>query len=116
MSATIATAAPQARPAFRPWRFIRRNPTLAAGLFILAVMATVALFAPLIAGDPLLIDDHGSRVAEPVWALYRSVLARTGPIATLIEWDTDIPELDVLLGEAAQADAVVHGLHAEISV
>jgi peptide/nickel transport system permease protein len=56
MSATIATAAPQARPAFRPWRFIRRNPTLAAGLFILAVMATVALFAPLIAGDPLLMQ------------------------------------------------------------
>ncbi|MCA3564562.1 MAG: ABC transporter permease [Methylocystis sp.] len=53
MSAALTNAAPSVRPAFRPWRFIRRNPTLAAGLFILAIMVTVALLAPLIAGDPL---------------------------------------------------------------
>ncbi|MGL5116692.1 MAG: ABC transporter permease [Beijerinckiaceae bacterium] len=41
---------------FRPWRFIRRNPTLVAGSLILAVMATLALFAPWIAGDPLLMQ------------------------------------------------------------
>jgi uncharacterized protein (UPF0276 family) len=63
-------------------------------------------------GQPLLIDDHGSRVAEPVWALYRSVLARTGPVATLIEWDTDVPSPDVLLAEAAHADRLLEACRA----
>ncbi|MGE0423905.1 MAG: DUF692 domain-containing protein [Reyranellaceae bacterium] len=55
-------------------------------------------------GEPILIDDHGSRVAEPVWALLREALGRIGDRPTLIEWDTDVPELDVLLDEAARAD------------
>jgi uncharacterized protein (UPF0276 family) len=50
-----------------------------------------------------LIDTHGARVAEPVWRLYDAALARFGPVPTLIEWDTDIPPLAVLLEEAAQA-------------
>ena len=49
------------------------------------------------------IDHHGDRVAEPVWELYRRALRRFGACATLIEWDTDIPALDVLLEEAAKA-------------
>jgi uncharacterized protein (UPF0276 family) len=52
----------------------------------------------------LLIDTHGARVAEPVWALYRRALERFGPVPTLIEWDTDIPALQVLLDEARTAD------------
>ena len=55
-------------------------------------------------GEPILIDDHGSRVAEPVWALLHATLQRIGDRPTLIEWDTDVPELDVLLDEAARAD------------
>ena len=51
----------------------------------------------------LWIDDHGSRVASAVWALYAEALERFGPVPTLIEWDTDIPSLEVLLDEAAQA-------------
>jgi uncharacterized protein (UPF0276 family) len=51
------------------------------------------------------IDHHGDRVAEPVWDLYRAALRRFGPCPTLIEWDTDIPDLDVLLEEAAKARA-----------
>ena len=51
------------------------------------------------------IDDHGSRVAPAVWALYAVALARFGPVPTLIEWDTAVPALDVLLDEAAQAAA-----------
>jgi uncharacterized protein (UPF0276 family) len=51
------------------------------------------------------IDHHGDRVAEPVWELYRAALRRFGTCATLIEWDTDIPALDVLLEEAAKARA-----------
>ena len=55
-------------------------------------------------GQTILIDDHGSRVAAPVWKLYQRALAPFGPVPTLIEWDTDIPALSVLLGEAAVAD------------
>ena len=52
-----------------------------------------------------LIDHHGDRVADPVWQLYEAALERFGPMPTLIEWDTDLPPLDVLLGEAAKAQA-----------
>ncbi|MCC6007282.1 MAG: DUF692 domain-containing protein [Rhodobacteraceae bacterium] len=58
---------------------------------------------------PLLIDSHGREVADPVWALYAEVLARTGPLPTLIEWDTDVPPFPVLLAEAARARAILNG-------
>ena len=57
---------------------------------------------------PLLIDSHGAPVADPVWALYAQVLARTGPLPTLIEWDTDVPDFATLLAEAARANAILH--------
>lgn len=57
------------------------------------------------AGD-IVIDDHGSRVHAPVWQVYRHAVARLGPRPTLVEWDTDLPPLAVLLGEAAQAEAL----------
>jgi len=53
-------------------------------------------------GD-LVIDDHGSRVHAPVWAAYEYALQRLGSKPTLLEWDTDVPALSVLLDEAAQA-------------
>jgi uncharacterized protein (UPF0276 family) len=49
------------------------------------------------------IDHHGDRIAPPVWALYREALARFGDVPTLIEWDTDVPALEVLLEEAGEA-------------
>jgi hypothetical protein len=52
----------------------------------------------------LVIDDHGSRVHDTVWPVYAQAIARFGAVPTLIEWDTDVPALDVLLGEAAQAE------------
>jgi uncharacterized protein (UPF0276 family) len=55
----------------------------------------------------LRIDDHGSRVAPEVWALYAEALARFGPVPTLIEWDTDVPPMAVLLEEAAKAAALI---------
>jgi len=55
----------------------------------------------------LLIDDHGSRVTPEVWALYAEALARFGPVPTLIEWDTDVPPMAVLLEEAAHAAALI---------
>jgi hypothetical protein len=51
----------------------------------------------------MVIDDHGSRVHEPVWQVFDHAVARLGDQPTLIEWDTDIPALDVLLGEAHRA-------------
>jgi uncharacterized protein (UPF0276 family) len=57
-------------------------------------------------GD-IVIDDHGSRVHEPVWAVYRHAVQRLGAVPTLVEWDTDVPALDVLLGEARTAAAVM---------
>ncbi|QPF73834.1 DUF692 domain-containing protein [Roseateles sp. DAIF2] len=53
------------------------------------------------------IDDHGSRVDATTWAVYAHALRRLGPVPALVEWDTDIPPLPVLLDEAARADAVV---------
>lgn len=58
-------------------------------------------------GTPILIDDHGSRVSEEVWSLFEAVVERYGPRPTLVEWDTDIPALAVLLEEAGRADAVL---------
>lgn len=57
-------------------------------------------------GRPILIDDHGSRVTADVWALYIRALERFGPTPTLIEWDTDLPALAVLLQEAATAGRI----------
>jgi uncharacterized protein (UPF0276 family) len=54
----------------------------------------------------IVIDDHGSRVHPPVWQAYRHAVARLGAVPTLIEWDTDLPALDVLLDEAAMAEQI----------
>jgi uncharacterized protein len=54
-----------------------------------------------------LIDTHGAPVAAEVWTLYRDAIGRFGPRPTLIEWDTDIPPLDVLLAEASKAARIL---------
>lgn len=54
-------------------------------------------------GAPLLIDAHGSPVADPVWQLFEQVIAQRGPLPTLIEWDNDVPPWSVLRSEAAAA-------------
>jgi len=61
---------------------------------------------------PLLIDSHSRPVADEVWALYREALALCGPQPTLIEWDQDIPELEVLLAEAGRAEESLHACRA----
>jgi uncharacterized protein (UPF0276 family) len=55
------------------------------------------------------IDDHGSPVADQVWSLYRNALELIGPRPTLIEWDSALPELDVLIGEAEKARNCLNG-------
>ncbi|HLM15998.1 MAG TPA: DUF692 domain-containing protein, partial [Reyranella sp.] len=57
-------------------------------------------------GETILIDDHGSRVSDGVWALFADVVQRFGRRPTLVEWDTDLPALSVLLEEAARAASV----------
>jgi hypothetical protein len=54
-------------------------------------------------GD-IVIDDHGSRVPPSVWQAYGNAIERLGPRPTLIEWDTDLPALEVLLAEATKAE------------
>ena len=82
-----------------PLEALERLPLAAVGELHVAGHARVATPA-----GELLIDDHGSTVAEPVWALLRAVLAQTGPRPVLVEWDTNIPELPLLLAEAARAE------------
>ena len=54
-----------------------------------------------------LIDTHGKPVAGPVWNLYGEALSSVGPVRTLIEWDTDVPPLPVLLDEARKAQEIL---------
>ena len=63
-------------------------------------------------GERCLVDTHGARVADPVWRLYEAALERFGPVPTLIEWDTDLPALEVLLGEASKAGRLMDSRHA----
>ncbi|WP_020400998.1 MNIO family bufferin maturase [Kordiimonas gwangyangensis] len=63
-------------------------------------------------GVELRIDDHGSAVSPDVWALYERLITRVGPKPTLVEWDTDIPPLSILVAEAEKAKAVMNALEA----
>lgn len=84
-------------------------------------LAAIAAIAPGTVGEMHLaghlvtpgavIDHHGAAVAEPVWRLYEAALQRFGAVPTLIEWDTDIPAVDVLLEEASKAE-VLHRRYA----
>ena len=84
-----------------PFRYIDAFPMAEVGEIHLAGYAeeTDSLEAPL------RIDAHDSPVAADVWALYRHALGRSGPVATIIEWDNNVPTLDVLLAEADKAEA-----------
>ena len=55
----------------------------------------------------LLIDAHGTPVADPVWALFAAVLERTGPVPTLIEWDNGVPAWPDLLAEVQRAQSLL---------
>ncbi len=53
--------------------------------------------------DDIVIDDHGCEVVPAVWELYRAALNRFGKVATMVEWDTNVPELSVMLAQAQLA-------------
>ena len=61
-------------------------------------------------GNMVFIDNHGAQVADAVWELYAHVLSRTGPVATLIEWDSDVPAYDLLSAEVHAADRHIDSL------
>lgn len=85
---------------FDPQEYLQAVPIERVGEIHLAGHAV-----NVVAGREIYIDDHGSRVTEGVWRLYDQVLNRLGPRPVLIEWDTDLPALDVLLSEAAHAQS-----------
>jgi uncharacterized protein len=58
-------------------------------------------------GELLLIDSHDGPVADPVWKLFEIVVARCGPIPTLIEWDSKVPDWPILKAEAVAAQAIL---------
>ncbi len=62
-------------------------------------------------GYPLLIDSHDGPVANAVWKLYEIVIAQCGPIPTLVEWDSNIPDWPILKAEAAAAQAILDRWH-----
>ena len=86
--------------------FIDHLPLDAVGEIHLAGFATDRDAA----GAPLLIDSHGAPVDEVVWGLYAAVLARTGPMPTLLERDNDVPSLATLIAEARRAEDLMPAL------
>ncbi|MEK7917663.1 DUF692 domain-containing protein [Burkholderia contaminans] len=66
----------------------------------------IHLAGHLVTADSV-VDHHGSRVSPDVWALYRHAIDRFGVVSTLIEWDTNVPTIEVLLEEAAMARQLV---------
>jgi uncharacterized protein (UPF0276 family) len=88
---------------FDPGRYIRSIPAGAVMEIHLAGHEQI---------DGLLIDTHGAAVSEPVWALYADAVARFPAAPALVEWDTRLPVLNVLLAEAAKADCLREQEHA----
>ena len=71
------------------------------------LVGEIHLAGHLVTPDAIVVDHHGDRVASPVWDLYRAALQRFGAVPTLIEWDTDVPALAVLVEESQKARAVM---------
>jgi len=85
-----------------PWAYLSAIDMAAVGEIHLAGHAIEEH-----ADGPLLIDDHGAPASELTWRLYARALSLGGPRPTLVEWDTNVPPLDVLLAEAEKADRLL---------
>ena len=66
-------------------------------------------------GEKIYLDTHGKPVYPEVWSLYEYALRRFRNVKTLVEWDTDIPALDVLVAEAKKADVLHQRVKEEIN-
>ena len=62
-----------------------------------------------------LIDTHSKPVTDAVWQLYARAVARFGQVPTLIEWDIDIPPLQVLLNEAKHAQHILEAQYEQVA-
>ena len=82
---------------FDPYEYLRGIPAELVGQFHLAGHTDMGGY---------LFDTHGKPVIKEVWELYRYALAQWGPVATLIEWDEDIPAWPRLAEEADHARAI----------
>ncbi len=54
--------------------------------------------------EKYILDTHDHPVIDPVWALYERAIERCGNIATLLEWDQNIPTFEELHTEALKAE------------
>lgn len=91
---------------FDPWQFLSR---------IHAAAVEEIHLAGFDRAEHALIDTHGARVSDEVWALYEATLNHIGARPTLIEWDNDIPALAVLLDEAARAQMLLERQHVRVA-
>jgi uncharacterized protein (UPF0276 family) len=66
-----------------------------------------------VSAEQLMIDDHSQPVSDDVWSLYHFALQKFGPVATLIEWDEDLPSWHVLTAEADKARAIAKKIFTE---
>jgi uncharacterized protein (UPF0276 family) len=92
-----------------------RNLGVDAQAFIRSIPAEMVMeyhLAGYSVRDGCLVDTHDHPVCEEVWALYEYALQQIGPRPTLIEWDSSIPALEVLMGEAAKAQQRMEQLYA----
>jgi uncharacterized protein (UPF0276 family) len=87
---------------FGPHQYLRAIPTWAVQEIHLAGFTRKRF-----EDGEILVDTHSRRVAPAVWPLYADALARFGARPTLIEWDSDLPPLSVLLEEAAKAQRLL---------
>jgi len=94
---------------FDPVDYLAALPAAAVGEFHLAGHQ-----ANQVGDSVMLIDDHGSAVADAVWALHGEALRRIGRRPTLVEWDSRLPALDLLIAEAGKADRLFNSLTPEI--
>jgi len=74
--------------------FIHGIPAEAVGEYHLAGPSLI---------DGCLVDTHSAQVFDEAWLLYEAALCHIGKRPTLVEWDVDIPALEVLQGEARKA-------------
>jgi uncharacterized protein (UPF0276 family) len=92
---------------FDAWRYLQGIPVRAVREMHLAGFTRKTFD-----GGEILIDTHNRRVVPEVWRLYEAAVARFGAVPTLIEWDSDLPPLAVLLDEARQAQTIMEAHHA----
>ena len=62
-------------------------------------------------GNLILVDNHASEVVDPVWEVYKYLIQKTGPLPTLIEWDNNVPEWQILSAEATRANKILERVY-----